>query len=248
MNNKYVSKINNCRNTVKKIEKLIQQRCELNSQLLDLESKREARIEDMNGGAAAIGLLVIVGNIIGGTNWILSIIIGCIVGFVIDIPFKMYRKYKYKKELDERQRALDRKSDEIDLAMAEAYKDKDFMYIKNILSDEYMTDDCLSFILDLLLNGYVDNIHSAFKMYLSQNEDDFEYDDDVDEEPSHNNGDESYRTNSETSFFVGCHDVETLTKRYKQLAKCFHPDTGIGDEDTMKIINEQYEILKKRFE
>ena len=37
----------------------------------------------------------------------------------------------------------------------------------------------------------------------------------------------------ESSFFKGCDTKEKLEKRYKALCKTYHPDSGIGDEDTL---------------
>lgn len=49
-------------------------------------------------------------------------------------------------------------------------------------------------------------------------------------------------------FFQGCDTLEKLEKRYKNLAKTFHPDTEAGDTETMKAINAEYDRLKKEFE
>lgn len=54
-------------------------------------------------------------------------------------------------------------------------------------------------------------------------------------------------THSESSFFRGCNTSEELTKRYRNLTKTFHPDLEAGDEETMKLINEEYERLKSEF-
>ncbi len=48
----------------------------------------------------------------------------------------------------------------------------------------------------------------------------------------------------ELSFFRGCEDMAQLNKRYKSLAKVYHPDTATGDTDTMAAINKEYEKLK----
>lgn len=52
---------------------------------------------------------------------------------------------------------------------------------------------------------------------------------------------------SEASFFRGCDTLEALNKRYRNLAKTFHPDLEAGDEETMKLVNEEYERLKSEF-
>ena len=42
------------------------------------------------------------------------------------------------------------------------------------------------------------------------------------------------------NFFENCNDVESARKRYYKLAQVYHIDTGAGDDDTMKIINDQF--------
>lgn len=49
------------------------------------------------------------------------------------------------------------------------------------------------------------------------------------------------------SFFSGCETWEQVKARYKKLMQLYHPDLEAGDEDTAKIINEQYDALKKKF-
>lgn len=50
------------------------------------------------------------------------------------------------------------------------------------------------------------------------------------------------------NFFKGVTNQLGLKKRYKDLLKIFHPDNMCGDVDTVKYINEQYELLKKKIE
>lgn len=58
---------------------------------------------------------------------------------------------------------------------------------------------------------------------------------------------ENKDTNSAASFFRGCDTIDELNKRYRNLAKTFHPDLEAGDEETMKQVNEEYEHLKAEF-
>ena len=52
----------------------------------------------------------------------------------------------------------------------------------------------------------------------------------------------------EYSFFCGCESMAQLNKRYKSLAKVYHPDTGSGDTETMAAINAEYERVKAKKE
>lgn len=49
-------------------------------------------------------------------------------------------------------------------------------------------------------------------------------------------------------FFHGCDTLEKLNKRYRNLAKTYHPDTDTGDSEMMKIINKAYEEKKSELE
>ncbi|MDE5951857.1 MAG: J domain-containing protein [Acetatifactor sp.] len=45
-------------------------------------------------------------------------------------------------------------------------------------------------------------------------------------------------------FFAGCNTLEKLEKRYRALSKTYHPDSEAGDEETFKVMTEEYEKLK----
>lgn len=224
----------------------------MSEQVEKFEATREDKVESMNLVAGIIGFIVIVGNIMNGTNWILALIIGGLVGAIIDFPFKLYRKHKFNSDLNARRAVLDENSRQLDLAMAKTYRDKDFQFVQGIIGEDNMELDCLEELYYYLSGGSANSIEEAFRMYMKSS--DYNEDDDED---YYDNDDDGYRNssssgtnkgNTSTGFFAGCDSLDMLNKRYKQLAKCFHPDTGIGDEETMKIINSQYETLKKRFE
>lgn len=46
-------------------------------------------------------------------------------------------------------------------------------------------------------------------------------------------------------FFAGCTTSEKLEQRYKSLCKTYHPDTGSGDEETFKQMQDEYNQLKQ---
>ena len=78
------------------------------------------------------------------------------------------------------------------------------------------------------------------------------YNPNTDEQVSYNEYSQSFAQESQEQipvmFFQGCDTLEKLEKRYKNLAKTFHPDTEAGDTETMKAINAEYDRLKKEFE
>ncbi len=55
--------------------------------------------------------------------------------------------------------------------------------------------------------------------------------------------------NSQTAFnfFAGCNSRESVEKKYRSLAKLYHPDNMDGDTASIQEINSQYEEAKKRF-
>ncbi len=48
-------------------------------------------------------------------------------------------------------------------------------------------------------------------------------------------------------FFIGVNNEKDLRKRFKDLSKIFHPDTGQGDQNIMSEIIAEYEKLKFDF-
>lgn len=50
-----------------------------------------------------------------------------------------------------------------------------------------------------------------------------------------------------SAYFAGCDTLEILEKRYKSLAKTFHPDGGFGNEELFKAMDAEYRTLKKKF-
>ena len=49
------------------------------------------------------------------------------------------------------------------------------------------------------------------------------------------------------AFFVGVNSEASLKRRYRELMKIYHPDSGNGDEATLLFINKEYENIKKNF-
>ena len=49
------------------------------------------------------------------------------------------------------------------------------------------------------------------------------------------------------NFFAGCNSRESVEKKYRSLAKLYHPDNMDGDTASLQEINAQYELAKKRF-
>lgn len=51
------------------------------------------------------------------------------------------------------------------------------------------------------------------------------------------------KTSDSFSFFEGCKTKTEVDKRYRALAKAFHPDTGCGDEAMFNKMKEEYDNL-----
>jgi hypothetical protein len=49
----------------------------------------------------------------------------------------------------------------------------------------------------------------------------------------------------QTNYFYGCNTPEDLKKRYKELVLQFHPDRSGGCEETMKLINAEFQRISK---
>lgn len=49
------------------------------------------------------------------------------------------------------------------------------------------------------------------------------------------------------SYFTGCNSIEEVEKRYKALAKVFHPDSQTGNDASFKQLQASYEEAKKKF-
>ena len=49
------------------------------------------------------------------------------------------------------------------------------------------------------------------------------------------------------AFFVGVNSEVSLKRRYRELMKIYHPDSGNGDEATLQYINKEYENIRKNF-
>ena len=47
-------------------------------------------------------------------------------------------------------------------------------------------------------------------------------------------------------FFSGCANIDEIEKRYRSLAKVYHPDMPTGDKETFQKILEEYEREKAR--
>lgn len=87
------------------------------------------------------------------------------------------------------------------------------------------------------LHGYAASLKSAYEEALRFYSDNIE-----------GNADCQAEKNNSISFFKGCDTLEKLNKRYKSLAKAYHPDMEAGDTEMMQIINSEYERLKSELE
>lgn len=68
-----------------------------------------------------------------------------------------------------------------------------------------------------------------------------------DSSATHSNQENSSQVSNDEALFNGCTDKESLTKRYLQLMKTFHPDNPNGDQEMSQRINNAYETLCKKY-
>lgn len=73
--------------------------------------------------------------------------------------------------------------------------------------------------------------------------------DDEDDSEAYDNEDEEYEENSDRAasnspgFFFGCSDERSIRRRYKELCKVYHPDSGNGSAEVFARITDEYNRL-----
>ena len=60
-----------------------------------------------------------------------------------------------------------------------------------------------------------------------------------------NNGNNASGDDVNFDFFAGCQTPDEYKKRYRDLMKSYHPDSEAGDAESVKIINEAYDKVRK---
>ena len=68
-----------------------------------------------------------------------------------------------------------------------------------------------------------------------------------DQNYTQNNTKETSKSYETIDFFKGCNDIESLKKRYRNLCKVYHPDSGSGNEEVFNIIKSSYETLLQKY-
>lgn len=76
--------------------------------------------------------------------------------------------------------------------------------------------------------------------YVSSSNDDFSKWFEQEEKKEYKN---ASNVSEDLSFFEGCKTKAEADKRYRALAKAFHPDTGCGDENMFNKMKEEYDSL-----
>lgn len=103
--------------------------------------------------------------------------------------------------------------------------------IKHIESELLSLDEFYSKLQHLLSNiSYASNSNDDFSRWFEQEENKEEYTN-------------TSKTSDNFSFFEGCRTKAEADKRYRALAKAFHPDTGCGDENMFNKMKEEYDNL-----
>lgn len=103
--------------------------------------------------------------------------------------------------------------------------------IKHIESELLSLDEFYSKLQHLLSNiSYASSSNDDFSRWFEQEENKEEYTN-------------TSKTSDNFSFFEGCRTKAEADKRYRALAKAFHPDTGCGDENMFNKMKEEYDNL-----
>lgn len=100
------------------------------------------------------------------------------------------------------------------------------------VEDELLNLDEFYSKLQLLLSNisYASSSNDDFSRWFEQEENKEEYTN-------------TSKTSDNFSFFEGCRTKTEAGKRYRALAKAFHPDTGCGDENMFNKMKEEYDNL-----
>ena len=155
-------------------------------------------------------------------------------------------------------------TNQYNVKIAEAQTISDMQMMKELLLYNEDFDKCsavlnqrLENIREMLNSGqakYVENellsldeFYSKLKLllsnlsYVSSGNDDFSkwFEQEEDKEEYTNTSKDS----GSLSFFEGCKTKTEADKRYRALAKAFHPDTGCGDETMFTKMKEEYDNL-----
>ena len=135
-------------------------------------------------------------------------------------------------------------------------KDKyDDFYDESVRSrdNDFYEDDYNNDYDDEYDSDYDDEYEGYDSDYEEDDEDDYYSKDDSDEDDYHSEDDSEYHSehvNNQTTsfnFFAGCNNRDSVEKKYRSLAKLYHPDNMDGDTASLQEINAQYEKAKKRF-
>ena len=97
-----------------------------------------------------------------------------------------------------------------------------------------------------------DDDYESDNEYDSDDDNDFSdyYEDDFYKHKSSRHSRDNIAQNHSSNsfdFFAGCNSRESVDKKYRSLAKLYHPDNIDGDTAALQEINVQYEEAKKRF-
>lgn len=154
-------------------------------------------------------------------------------------------------------------ANQYNVRMTEAQTSSDMQMMKELLSykedfDKYSTvlNQRLENIREILNDGQakhvedelssLDEFYSKLRLllsnlsYVSTNDDFSKWFEQEEKKEEYVN---IKKSSDNFSFFEGCKTKAEADKRYKALAKAFHPDTGCGDENMFNKMKEEYDNL-----
>lgn len=107
----------------------------------------------------------------------------------------------------------------------------------------------LTSVLDdsfLVLEEYTNTLHDMLLEY-QQNMSKEQSGEKTYENNQQNNSEHTSQNTTQSSYFKGCDTLEKLNKRYRDLVKVYHSDSGNGNDEVFIEITDQYNQLKNKF-
>ena len=159
MDNKEILIVSQCKKDVTEIRKLNNEQENLNKICSDYEFDAEDAADNTSIIAILVGIIAIIVLIVIGVFWLLAIVLGCVIGFIVDLPFKLLRITFFKLRYVIKRSNITRRTKKIQKELSQISNSKEILYVKSIIGDNCYKEECLDFIMDEMNgNQVVQNI------------------------------------------------------------------------------------------